>query len=163
LKTSSSCIKRVVHVFGREILTKGEIDRKKLGKIVFDHPQKLKLLTNILHPVVKKEILSRLKRIKRSKTKVLVVEVPLLFEAGWERMMDYSIVVQASQRTQIKRAKYYLKLSSSEATLRIRRQWPLQIKIRLADIIIDNNESKIKTKRQVACIWQKIQQKNQKS
>ena len=150
--------KKIVKEFGKRILNENDrIDRKKLAGIVFNDNKKLKLLNNIVHPYVKKELKKRLLEIKRDNPNaIVVVEVPLLFEAGMEQIMDKIIVVSASENKQIERAKKDISLSEDEIKKRIEAQMPMSKKKELADLEVDNNGSIEKTKRQIEKIWEKI-------
>ena len=156
LKPRSLYFERVVKEFGQEILKNGEIDRKKLADIVFKDRSKLKRLERIVHPQVKKMIRKEIQAYKKfTKKGVIVLDVPLLFEAGLEKFVQYTIVVKASRKEQLKRAQK-LSLDRNKALERIRAQWPLGAKLRLADIVINNEGSKKQTEKKVKRIWQKL-------
>lgn len=73
----------------------GVVDRKILGKIVFSDKQKLTLLENILHPLVQKREDDFCAHAKRLGTKLVVLDIPLLFETGGENRVDFTVVVSA--------------------------------------------------------------------
>ncbi len=152
-----TCFKPVVKKFGTKILSDGKIDRKKLAAIVFSDRKKLKQLERIIHPVVRKKIQQEVKlEERRGEYKVIVIEVPLLFESGINRDVDFTVVVKSKLSQQIARAVKHIPMTTEEARRRIKNQMPLKDKIRLADIIIDNSENKQKTKKQVGRLWQKL-------
>lgn len=155
--------KKVVNVFGSEILSKGEIDRKKLARIVFHDPKALKKLEKIIHPLVIQEMRQKIRQLRKLKSnhKVLL-DVPLLFETGLDRLVDFTIVVKSSRALQIKRAVQDLKISSQQAMMRIQAQMPLKEKIQWADCVIDNNGSIPNLRKKVDLIWQKVQQMKRK-
>jgi len=127
--------KIVVRLFGTS-------DRKKLARIVFNDPKKRRKLEKILHPLI-------FKGVKRVAKGVVIIEVPLLFEAGWDKYFDKTIVVSCSVAVQRKRCpKKFLN--------RIKTQMPLAKKKKRADFVINNSGSKIKTKRQVKRIFDEI-------
>jgi len=150
--------RRIVKGFGKRILNENDrIDRRKLARVVFNDNKKLKLLNNIVHPYVKKELKKKLLEIKRDNPNaIVVVEVPLLFEAGMEQIMDKIIVVSASKNKQIERAKKDMSLSEDEIKKRIGAQMPMSKKKELADLEVDNNGSIEKTKKQIEKIWEEI-------
>ena len=163
IKTTGACYRPVVGLLGSEILTRGEIDRRKVARIVFQNKEKLKKLERILHPAVKKEMIKNIKQWKKQKqNKIIVLDVPLLFESGLDRFVDATVVVKASRKDQLKRAQQRLKISYSEASRRIDAQMPLTDKLDLSDHIINNNTEKKQTRKQVKKLWQELQPKIKK-
>ncbi len=151
------CFLAVVKMFGKDILTSGKIDRAKVASQVFSNPKKRRQLEEIIHPAVRKVILAKIKKHKDGRrTGVLIVDVPLLFEVKLNDCVDCSIVVKANKAIQIVRATKLLGITRAEAQRRIKAQMPLRQKIRLADIIIDNNETLKQTQKQVKQIWEKL-------
>jgi dephospho-CoA kinase len=121
--------------FGREILgSDSQIDRKKLGAIVFPDPVRRRRLEKIVHPCVAKGLRQFIKRHHG----VIALDIPLLFEAGYEKWFDKIIVVYASKADQIRRLGRRNGLSRQEALQRISAQMPLAAKRRRADKIIYN-------------------------
>ena len=157
LKRRGPCFKAVVARYGKDILTKGRIDRRKLGRVVFDDPKKLKNLEKVIHPFIIKEIKFNLRRLAHSKRKgIVVVDVPLLFEAGLHRMVDKVIVVKANRATQIQRLVKRTGMKRNDIIKRIEIQMPIRHKIRRADFVIDNGGSLAQTRKQVKMIWRKL-------
>jgi dephospho-CoA kinase len=155
LKSGGSCYAKVLRAFGKEILEGREIGRGKLAAIVFQAPLKLKKLTSIIHPVIEKEVQSKLKRIKTNpKTRMVVIDAPLLIEAGWHRWVDYLIVVRASTDQAVQRVQAKRNISRAEILRRMKAQMPITQKIRMADMVIDNRKSLKATQRQVEKIVQ---------
>jgi len=153
----AACFKPIIRMFGKDILTAGRIDRKKVGSLVFRDINQLRKLERIVHPAVRKIILYKIRQVKKRRRKsIVVIDVPLLFESKLKADVDISIVVKTTRVTQIARATKQLGMTKPEALRRINAQMPLQKKIRLADIIIDNNGSLTKTKTQVNLIWEKL-------
>jgi len=157
MRPGAVCFQPVVKMFGEGVLKAGRIDRKKVAARVFRDPKQLRKLERIIHPEVRSLLLAKIKQYKRSKRKtVVVIDVPLLFESKLNREVDIAIVVKADRVTQIMRATKLLGITRVEAERRIRAQMSLRQKIRLADMIIDNRSTLIKTKRQVKEIWEKL-------
>ena len=148
------CYNKAIKTFGAKIL-KGvkKIDRVKLGRIVFDDKKLLNKLNNIIHPEVIKVIRGR---IKKSKSKVIVLDVPLLIESGLINLADKLIVVKIKKDVQIKRVKIKTSLTESGILRRINSQIPLRVKARLADFVIDNSGTIRKTKEQAKHIWKSL-------
>ncbi len=161
IRKGQCCYEPMIELLGEEVLSGSEIDRKKVAAVVFDDPKKLKAIEKIIHPFVLKVIreeINRHREPKSYKEKVLVFDVPLLFESKADRLMDLRIAVVADQSTQISRVVKKMGLSEEQALVRIKAQWPLKEKAQKADMIIDNNDSKLKTRKQVEKIWKKILQ-----
>ena len=152
-----TCFKKIVKVFGKGILTSGRIDRKKVAARVFGDMRQLRALEKIIHPAVRRVIKTKIKQHKVNKrTAVIVIDVPLLFESKLDMCVDLSIVVKANKLKQITRATKELGMSKTDAERRLKTQMPLKQKIRLADMIIDNNGTLTNTKKQVKRIWEKL-------
>jgi len=90
---------------------------------------------------------------------VVIMDVPLLFESGMDKMADVTITVKASQQDQIRRTTKKFKMNKTEALKRIRNQMPLSKKISLSDIIIDNRGSLKDVDSQVSAVWNKLQKR----
>ena len=146
--------KRVVKAFGQEVLNKDlSINRHKLGKMVFARQDLLKLLNRIVHP----EVVRRIKRqIKLSPKGPVVLDAPLLVEAGLACLMDSIVVVKLPLTEQIKRARTRDGLKKKDVLKRIKAQSSLSDKVRLADFVIDNSGRRSKTKKQVMQICYKM-------
>ncbi|MBI5150601.1 MAG: dephospho-CoA kinase [Candidatus Omnitrophica bacterium] len=163
LKESGGCYKQVVKTFGPRVIGPNGIDRNKLAGIVFHDRRQLKRLEKIIHPKVRAAIKTKLAAFKKSGFHgIVVIEVPLLFESGFNQWMDTSIVVASGRARQLERAVGRLKLTRTQALRRIDAQLPLRDKIRLADIIIDNNGTRKETGKQVKIIWQKLTRRAKK-
>ena len=149
--------KKVVEALGREILNSdGTINRKKLGSIVFSDESKRRILEEILHPLILKRIRAKLDELKKAGCEFVVLEVPLLFEKGLDRNMDFNVVVYTDEKTQLERLTKRDGLTLKEALSRIRSQMPLSEKVKRADFVIDNSGNLSHTKRQVEEMWKCI-------
>ncbi len=130
----------VVAAFGRQILTpEGNIDRKKLGETVFDNPESLSLLNQIMHPRMYDMVKAQLKEYQRQGTRVVVLEAPLLLEAGWTSLADEVWVTTAPEATVLKRLEERTGLSQAESLTRIRSQLPSAERVRHADVVINTD------------------------
>jgi len=142
----SQAYKRVVRAFGKNILSKNKaIDRRKLAGVVFNNKKLLKRLNNIIHPGVISVIKNR---IRDSRSKVVILDVPLLIESGLEALVDKIVVVKISRAEQIKRLRKKTGLSKGDILNRIKSQIPQNVKSRFADFIIDNSGTIGETKKQ---------------
>jgi dephospho-CoA kinase len=150
IRPGKNCYKKIVRCFGKDILARsGQIDREKLGKIVFKDKSKLKLLNSITHSEVTKEI----KRIVKSKKGKVIIEASLLIESDFYKEVDRVILVGNKKEEQVKRIREGRGISTKETLKRIRMQMPFKKKLAFADFIIDNSGSKTNTLTQVKEIW----------
>jgi dephospho-CoA kinase len=159
VQPSKKAWKRIVKNFGKEILKDNQqIDRKKLGKIVFSNQVKRNLLNKITHPIIIEVIKKQLSQIRQQANKdvICIVDAPLLFEAHLAEMMDKTIVVYISEKEQIIRLLKRNGISKDEAIKRIKAQMPLKEKISLADYVIDNSKSPEDTEKEVFQIWEML-------
>jgi dephospho-CoA kinase len=150
--------KKAIASFGRCILLpQGIIDRKKLGSIVFKDKSSLDKLCRIIHPIVIEEIEKKVNQIKiDTPDSLVVIDAPLLIEAGLVDRIGVLIVVKANRETQIKRSINRTRLSRNQILQRIRMQMSLKDKEEKADYIIDNNGTLAQTKKRVKKIWKEV-------
>lgn len=149
----------IVAEFGEDILHHdGTIDRKKLGELVFGNPSLRKRLEGIIHPRVRQAMHAAMEGFRKKGETKVILEIPLLFEAGWDREEDLDgiIVVTTDEKTQIERAKKKFGLNLKEVQLRLKAQLPLAEKIKKATHVIDNNGDVQKTRAQVEGIFKKL-------
>ncbi len=132
---------------GYDVFTNGKIDRTKLGKLVFENNKIKKELENIVHPLVKKEIINIFDKHKNDK--IVFISVPLLFETGFESLFDKVLFVSADKLTRLKRLMKRNNLSEEEAMLRINAQYPEEEKIKNSDFMIENNSDLESLKTQI--------------
>jgi len=120
-------------------------------------------LEEIIHPVVIDKITEEISRFRKKQNRTIVVlDVPLLFEAGLNSYVDWTIVVKATQKKQMEWSTRKLKIPNSEAQRRIKAQWSLKKKVRMADFIIDNEGNINTLRKKVDEIWQIISQKKKR-
>ncbi len=144
----------VLQRFGPGILgPDGEIDRRRLGEIVFRDPVALRDLEAIVHPAVLKEIQRRI--LACSGAPAIVVEAIKLIESGFARACDALWVVTCPEAEQIRRLMRERGFTEEEARIRIRAQPPQEEKIRQADVVIDNGGDLEATRRQVEAAWRR--------
>lgn len=128
-------------------------NKRKIAEAVFSSKRKLAKLNAIMHPLVKKEV-RKLLKVDKKKKKVVVLDVPLLFEAKMEKICDLVVVVKCSKEQQIKRTVRKFGLSRKDTLARINSQLALSKKIKLADVVIDNSGSKGDCKKQVRVLME---------
>ncbi|TXG63469.1 hypothetical protein EZV62_010463 [Acer yangbiense] len=142
LKRGTSGWKKVVATFGEDILlANGEVDRPKLGQIVFSDPDKRQLLNRLLAPYISTGIFTEILKLWIKGCKVIVLDVPLLFEAKMDKWTKPIIVVWVDPEIQLQRLMARDRTSEEDAKNRINAQMPLDIKRTKADIVMDNNGS----------------------
>ena len=135
LAKNATLKKTLIKAFGKDIATRGKISTKKLRKKVQDTAH-LKRLNKITHPLIIKEIKRKIKSFK-NRSGIVVVEAPLLYEAGLRGLFDRVVVVSTTLRNQLKRARRR-GYSPRQARAFIETQMPLKEKRRLADYTIGN-------------------------
>lgn len=137
---------KVLEAFGPGVLdSKGEIDRKALGRIVFSDHAKRQLLEGIVHPEVEREV----RRILEKLGGRAVIEAPLLIEKGTQGEVDVVVLVFCKRERQIERLRQRDGLSLEEATARIQAQMPLEEKVAWAHYLVNNDFSLAYTEEQV--------------
>lgn len=146
----------IIEEFGKFVLNEnGDIDRPKLGKIVFGMPDGLAQLEAITHPAVRQEIM---KQVSAAPTQVVVVEAIKLFESGLAEQCNANWVVTAPPELQLKRLVERRKMPPDQAKQRIKAQSPQEEKVARADVVIDNSGELAKTwnfvKQQYAALTQ---------
>lgn len=144
---------KIVDHFGKSILLQdGQINRGKLGEIIFSNQKLRERLNRIVHPEVRKRMLEKKEQAIKKNEKVVVLDIPLLFENDFAYMVDKTILVYVDRRTQLSRLMQRNSFTEQEASLRINSQMPLEEKLKLADAIIDNNGTIENSKKQLVNI-----------
>lgn len=155
IRKGTPAYKNMVRQFGKGILDRtGQIDRKKAAGIVFKNKKDVKKLNRMVHPAVIRIIKERIK--KYGSAKAVVIDAPLLVEAGLAGIVDKLVVVASSRKKQIERCKSKFCMDKKEVAERIGNQMLLKEKIKLADFVIDNNGTKSETRAKVKKAWRKI-------
>ncbi len=151
VEPGAPALAEVVRVFGPDMLNEdGTLNRKQLGKVVFANEAKRKRLEELLHPAIIQLMQERMAEAERLQPdKLVVADVPLLYEAQMEDMFQEVLVVAASREVQLERLMQRDGLSGEEAELRIDAQMPLEWKKEWADVVIDNSGAPEETERQV--------------
>ncbi len=140
----------ITHYFGDSFLTKDKtIDIKKMSLFMFENAQHKQQIETLLHPLILSEIDAC---IHSMTTKLVVVEVPLLFEVGWEYVFDEIWVVACDQELLLQRLKQYRNIGKEDAQLRISYQLPQQVKIAKADYVLYNNTDKYDLEAQIVAL-----------
>jgi len=135
-------LQAIVENFGREILqANGELDRSKLGAIVFADERKRQLLNSIVHPlVIERQNEWLQKRERENADAICIIDAALMIESGGYKRFDKVIVVWCQPAIQLKRLMLRSNLSPEEATKRVNSQMPQEEKKRYADFLIDTSK-----------------------
>ncbi len=140
----------LVDRFGDSILNElREIDRKKLGNIVFSDPVARKFLEGVTHPAIEGEMRKFVTECSQKGHRLCAIEAALIFEKGKSKLFDKILTVYVDEKTQLERLIKRDKIEVNEALARIRSQMPLAEKARLADYVIDNSGPLAQTEKQV--------------
>ena len=155
-----STIKKLAAIIGKGILieraAKTFINKKRMADIIFNDVQKRKSVEKLIHPEVMKAAKDfKTKILAKKSDAIIVFEVPLLLEAGYEKIFDKIIVVYCSKEIAVNRVLRH-GLSRKQALQRMRAQLPISRKKAAADFLINNNLSISNTKSQVKEIFKKI-------
>lgn len=114
----------------------GAVDRAALRQAVLGKREALRELEHILHPLVRQEEHAFIARARRAGNRAVVLDIPLLFETGWDQGVDKIVVVSAPRTVQMQRVRQRRKMSLSDIAAIIARQMPDAEKRRRADVVI---------------------------
>lgn len=129
----------IVGHFGNEILAAdGEIDRKKLGSIVFNDKNQLKRLNELTHPLILNNMEEKITQYQAQGVPLVILDIPLLFEDDLSHYCDATLLVTAPPQLELSRLMARNNLSKEDAQKRIASQMPLSEKEKLADYVIEN-------------------------
>lgn len=143
--------------FGRGIFhPDGTLNRALLGERVFGDEANRARLNGILHPMIRRRMEEEIQSCRKMGVSIVVLDVPLLFEAGMEDMAERIVCVSASRETQIRRLASRDGLSRREALARIRSQWPLAHKERRSHEVIRTDAPAEQVRAQVAQLYQRL-------
>lgn len=146
-------IEEIRRIFGEEVFSKKGLNRSRVAEIVFSDKEKRELLESLLHPLV----IERMKVFlsKTNRRKVIIVEIPLLFEKGYENEFDMTITVYSDIETTLERLEKK-GINRDHALMRLQAQMPIDEKIKRSDLVINNSGTIEETKRQVMKIYERI-------
>ena len=129
--------------WGDKILTsQGTLDRRAIGALVFGDAEERAWLDRTAHPILEAELQHRLAQLRNQRASVVVLDVPLLFESGWDRYADEIWVASIPEHLQVERLMARNHLTEAEARARIASQMPLAEKCARADVVLDNSNTR---------------------
>lgn len=126
----------IQNTFGNTVVSKNKIDREKLAQLVFNHPDKLQKLNDIVHPLVKQNFINWVKN--HENHPFVIKEAAILFESGSYKFCDSIITVTASLETRLQRVMTRDKTTKESFLDRIKNQWSEEEKIAKSDYVIYN-------------------------
>ena len=144
----------VVDAFGRDILQPdGEIDRRKLGAIVFADPAQLAKLNGIMHPRMADMVAEKTEQMRSRGVQVVVVEAALMFEAGWETLVDEVWATDSPLEIVFERLMSRNGMDEQEVRKRIGSQMDIQERLDRADVVVDNSGDVAALEATVKSLW----------
>ena len=149
--------KEVVEAFGEDIIQpSGEIDRKRLGSIVFSDPKELARLNSIMHPRMAEMIHQKVQKLEGEGAETVVVEAAVLVEAGWDKLpwVDEVWVTKSDEEQVVQRIHERNNLPDEEIRKRIGSQLPFEERSRNAQVVVDNSGAIDDLKQAVESIWE---------
>ncbi|PKB79829.1 MAG: dephospho-CoA kinase [SAR202 cluster bacterium Io17-Chloro-G9] len=147
--------REVVEAFGRDILQEsGEIDRRKLGAIVFSDPQQMEKLNGIMHPRMAGMVGERIEKLRGQGTQVVVVEAAVLFEAKWDYLVDEVWTTDSPVEAVIQRLRDRNGLPEEEVRKRINSQMNREERLARSHVVLDNSGDVAKLKQAVISLWE---------
>ncbi|MBG9453582.1 dephospho-CoA kinase [Lysinibacillus sphaericus] len=150
VEPGTETLKLIVENFGQNILLEdGSLNRAKLGDIIFHEPVKRKMLNDIMHPAIRKEMLRQRDAYIEGGEKHVVMDIPLLFENKLQHFVERIIVVSVSEEVQLRRLMERNNLSKEDALARMHSQLPMSVKEKGAHAVIYNNENLEQTEQQL--------------
>lgn len=147
--------KEIKDCFGSDVFDeKGNLNRKKMAELIFTSPVLREKLNSIIHPKVIAATRELIKEKKREAVPLIVVDAPLLIEAGMTDLVDKVWVIAVPEEVQLDRLMERDGLTREQALKRLRSQMPLQEKLAYADRVIDNSGSPEQTRRYLKSLYQ---------
>ncbi|MBE5778124.1 MAG: dephospho-CoA kinase [Clostridiales bacterium] len=149
----------ILQAFGPEVFTQeGKLDRKALGNIVFSDEEKRERLNAILHPMVYGKIQQEIDSCREKGLRFVVLDVPLLFETGGDRLADITVCAVAPEEVQIQRLHSRNGFSRQEALSRINSQMPNEEKARQSHLVIDTDRPLCQLEQMIKTLYQEWDQ-----
>ncbi|ALO03965.1 dephospho-CoA kinase [Lactiplantibacillus paraplantarum] len=138
---------KIAAYFGQQaVLADGQLNRPWLGQLVFNDPQALQALTAITRLPIQYAMFEAIVAANQHQPAAIILDIPLLFESGWQHICDQVLVVTAPPTVVLQRLMARNHLSQQAAQARIDSQMPLAQKVAQADVVIDNRANIDKTK-----------------
>lgn len=145
--------------YGEDVINEdGSLNRQAVAVRVFADKSELEWMNSMAHPIIRREMFRQIDQLRAAEmpgeNTVIILDIPLLFEGGWEKHADETWLVYTSEENQIKRLKERNGIDEKEARRRISAQMPLAEKMKLADFLIPNNETQDVLREKIHTLWQ---------
>lgn len=158
LQPDTGTYTEVVAAFGKSILKQtGEIDRRKMGQLVFGNPTALDKLNRIMHPRIFEIVKQKIEEHRQAGARVVVLEAALLIEAGWKPLLDQVWVTTAPVATITERLNKARGLSRQQVLERLKAQMPQKEKVKQADVVINTDCPIDQLRAIVTELWNRLQ------
>ena len=147
--------RKVISAFGQDIVgPENEIDRKKLGSIVFSDPSEMEKLNKLMHPIIHDLVEEKIQNLADQGINVVVLEAAILIEANWQDLTDEIWLAKANREVVIERVQLRNNFSREEIIKRIESQMSNNDREKHADIVIDNDGTIEQLEETVKTLWQ---------
>jgi dephospho-CoA kinase len=158
VEPGSPALEEIRREFGPDVIdSSGRLDRTRMAEVVFQDPAKRAVLESIIHPRVAQAQKNILEDLKRSGHALAVVDVPLLYEKGWDKYCDVVLVAYVPPGLQERRLMQRDNMSREEARSRLAAQMPIAEKKKRADLVVDNTGTIAETRQQMAAILKELE------
>lgn len=155
----SKVYKQIVQLFPEVINNDGQIIRSKLGGVVFKDKIKLAKLEKIVHPLIIKKLKDWIRENKK-RDEIFIAEVPLLFEKNLEKLFSKVILIRVKRGLLVKRIEGKLGLSKQEINRRLALYLAMNIKIKKADFVLNNDKDLKALIKGVDKLWEELKKIN---
>ena len=154
----SEGLREVRRVFGDKVLDEEQnLDRRAMRELIFQDPGARERLNSIVHPRVAALIDRQVDELERIGRQVVFVDVPLLYEVGWEDLMDAVVLVYVPAEVQLRRLMKRDQVERDQAVNALKAQLPIEQKLKKAQFLVDNQGSLEETREQVVALWARLQ------
>jgi dephospho-CoA kinase len=145
----------LVKYWGKDIVRGNRVDRKRLARKVFNNIKEVSKLNKLIHPYVKRELKRLIKRWRPS-SKLVILDAPLIMEAGVHKLCDYLVFIHAPRRLRLQRLSKERGWSKQELIRRENAQFPVNKKRKASDFIINNTGSPLSLFKKVKKVYNKL-------
>lgn len=152
VEPGTDALSKLTAHFGEEILNQGQLDRRRLRELIFTDEAAKEWVEALLHPLVKREMLSRA---DQQDSAYVVLEIPLLFEAGYQNLLDRVLVIDVPPALQVDRVVSRDEVPQSQVESVIRAQISAKARLKQANDVIDNTGSLEQLREQVEALHRK--------